>query len=417
MGRLDIAVLGFGPVARAIIDKIKTFPEYGLSETDEPRVHIHMVYVNRETYSYGPDLVVPIKDKEGNGSRTYKDGLEAVRQYETTVSYFEDWLLEHAGEGGRLNLIIDCTSYNPDSVNLAFRIANVAKKGLMYLALNRELVDNHIRKLGYNFLLHRATIDGGLSKIQDFDEIVDATVSRVRELFDGGKPWTPVQFSEELMREASKLSEEAAEEMKLVYLNQRSAMVDSILSDGKEHDPSEVRYEALLGPKDLKVLKRFIVEGEGDYKTSKVYDHEQKCWVIKHEMLDWFFAIHRIEDASARLFLRPDLKVTSARYIKYDSPESYTKAFVGNGGCQWCIEYAVDVQDPTWIMYLDNKNYNIATETNEAVGYSAEVGMSGRRPLNTTKNKKADYIYFHLGVPVDGKVPECKCYEDIENDN
>ena len=248
---LDICILGFGKMSRALIDRVKRFPGYGIPPELGYRVHIHMVYVNRETWAYGPNLVVPIEDKERNASRTYKDGLEAIRRYETTVSYYEDWVLEHVAEDGSLNTLIDCTPYTESSLELVLKLLRASKPGMHFYTISKGLVDNHLDELTAIAEERGITLHYDYFNLDSPEEVIDKLVNDLRLRIDGGKPWTPVQFSEEFLAEAAELSAQAEENAKVVLQRQREKMVQAHVDDGYEFDPNMFQTMKALSETDI----------------------------------------------------------------------------------------------------------------------------------------------------------------------
>lgn len=404
---LNLGILGFGKISRNVIDRVKRFPGYGIERTEGlPKVHIHMVYVNRETWSYGKDLVVPILDKENNLSRTYKDGLEAIRQYETTVSRFEDWVLEHVSDEGDLDTVIDCTSYNEESVELAFKVINASKSGLVFYTMNKKLIENHL-----DDLIDAATKNG--VELKYGYESVDELIVALREQLDGNQPWEPVEFSEVFMEEARKLSEKAAEAVEVVRKEQLEKIVKNRLNeDNYEYIPSEVYASPVLRQNDIDLVKRFIVGREGNYYKTEYYDNDEKCYVIEHGMLNEYFTPYIIEPAAARFFLRSDLKVLAARCFIYDSIDSYAKKNRLHLPCSHAISVAIEAEHP-WVRIFESLPYNMYIEPGEALGYSIKSGLTYREPLGTTENKRVTLLMFHLGAEDDGeKLPSCTCYDN-----
>lgn len=384
MESLNIGILGFGVLARSLTDVIKRFPEYcadGSGPTGLPYAHIHMIYVNRETYAYGPNYVVPIEDKEGNGSRTYRDGLEALRMYETTVSFFEDWLLDHVSEIGDLNTVIDCTSYNEDSVELIFKIFNNSKRGLHFYTLNEKLMENHGKKL--EAIAKRR----GIEFYGNFEEPKEI-VSHLRQRLDGGRPWEYKKFSEEFTAEAARLSKEAAERMKVVYLEQRKATMQERYADKAE--PTDVVFFPLFNdPTDIKTITRFVINEEKHYTSKRTYDEDRKCLVVEHEMLDWYVGPYRVEDAVVHMFYRPDLKVTSARYLKYDSPKNARSDVSANWDtCPYVVKYFF--------------------KSDQAIGFTEKVSSLD---IEEAIENSVEMLEFHLYPSGLEKPPNCECYD------
>tara|TARA_B110000503_G_scaffold82258_1_gene125563 strand:- start:1735 stop:2973 length:1239 start_codon:yes stop_codon:yes gene_type:complete len=409
--RLSIGVLGFGNIARTILDKIKRFPEYGMADNGSHEVHVHMVHVNRETFSFGPNLVVPIKDAEGNGSRTYKDGLEAIRRYETTVSFFEDWLLEHVAEDGDLNTVIDCTSYNEESVALIFKVLHEAKKGLRFYTVNKKLIENHLPELLDAAKEHSVEFKYHYVECTEVEEVANAVISDLRVSLDGGKPWTPVQFSTEFMDEAKTLSVQAAKEMAEVYEKQKEQIVANRHKEDFEYNPRHIYCSTVFQDYDYKIIDRFIVNGEGDYIRTETYDNFEKCRVIEHEMLHWYYGAYLAEPNGARFFLDSKLRVSTAKLFIYDSDESIASRNKLKNDCKYAIKIMVESQG-AWVRVFEDLPYNIVLSGGEMIAYSQESGPTYRERMGLTENKEVKIIMFHLAeTDSEGRTPECTCYD------
>ena len=408
---LDICVLGFGKMSRALIDAVKRFPGYGVPPELGYRVHIHMVYVNRETWAYGPNLVVPIEDKEHNASRTYKDGLEAVRRYETTVSCYEDWLLEHVAEDGDLNTLIDCTPYTESSLELVLKLLSNSKQSMHFYTISKGLIDNHLDELIAIAEEREITLHYDYFNLDSPEEVIDKLVNDLRLRIDGGKPWTPVQFSEEFMGEAAKLSAQAAENAKIVLQRQRDDMVQTHLADGYKFDPSVFQTTKALSETDVKTIERFVINGEGDFEREENYNEEEKCRVISHEMLYWYFGKYRVDFYAATMFARSDLDITNATCYIYDSPDSRVKKKNLKGDCQYAILITVKSQYP-WVQILENQEYNVVVPPREAIGFTAELGPIEAGVLGKSGNREAVILTYHLAPrKFDGSPNVCTCYD------
>lgn len=408
---LDVCILGFGKMSRSLIDRIKRFPGYGIPPELGYRVHIHMVYVNRETWAYGPNLVVPIEDKEHNASRTYKDGLEAIRRYETTVSCYEDWLLEHVGEDGDLNTLIDCTPYSDSSLELVRKVLNEAKAGTHFYTISKGLVDNHLDELQEIAERRGLTLHYDYVNLESAEEVLDKLIADLRIQIDGGEPWTPVQFSEEFMEEAAELSRQAAEQAKVVLQKQREKMVREHMAEGYEFDPNRFYSMRALSDTDVETIYRFVINGEGDFQREEHYDNEEKCRVISHEMLYWYFGKYRIDFYAASMFARSDLEITNATCFVYDSPESHAKLTYLKGACDYAVSVKVKCEHP-WVRQFENQEYNVFVPEKHAIGYTKSIGPTRRGPLGETENKEVVILTYHLAVRrPDGSVPECTCYD------
>lgn len=404
---LDICVLGFGNISRALIDKIKRFPDYGLGAQENFRIHIHMVYVNRETWGYGPELVVPVIDAQGNASRTYKDGLEAIRRYETTVSWYRDWLLEKISNPRELNTVIDCTSYNFDSLLLMKQLLANCAPGTTFYTTNTFLVEHHLEELLLIAEEKQITFNYRYALLEDADEVVEELIKDLRIQHDGGKSWTPVQFSEEFLAEAAELSREAAKASAEWYTKDQYKIVNSCIEKGFEFAPDDLCVSnEFLDDTDVKVIKRFVVNGEGSFKRTERYNAKDKCRVITHEMLDWFFGKIGVLPLSAQMFLIPDLKILGAKCFVYDSPDSKSSVVELQNDCEYAISVMVDVENP-WPRYYVNVPQNVAAPPKFAIGYGKAIGPSYRKKLGTTDNDHAIILSYHLGR----NSSECKCYD------
>ena len=306
---MRVLILGFGELARDIGAKIKAFPEYDKNG----EVYIYHFHVSRNSLSYGPELVVEIPDPHGDGYRTYNDGFQAVERYSTTVSDYDDWLIGEA-EQGSFDFVIDCTSETESAEILVAKLQAATGGGVTYY--RRQPADTVIESL--------------------------------RQELDGGKPWTPVQFNEETLEEARVKAEEAAIEMEKLHEVRRKAMVEARTDQGEtRYDGSFTSFEGVLDKSDLESVRRFIVDGEGNYNRKESRDARHGCTIIEHEMLDWFFGPHKVLDVGMQLYLETDIKITSVRYIKYDSLLSLP---IGCR-CKYSAEYIID-QDKPWLMSI-----------------------------------------------------------------
>lgn len=446
-----IAVLGFGPVARAVVDKVKRFPEYGTKEDDSPYAEIYVVYVRRNSFTYSPDLVVEVADDENNASRTYNDGLQGIRKYETTVAYDREWLIDQV-RINQINVIVDCTSYNESSVQLMRDILDVANEGTEIHLPSKELVAKHweeLIELAKNkkvSLKFNSIPSGDPNEYDEVDlneetfleylhqqdqtlfiyrnggpqETADRIVKDIRKSLDGGQPWQPVEFSEEFLAEAEKLAKAAEEKINRISEEDKKEIVQQKIDSGVIKDPRATLFMSnIYEENELETLQRFVVNAERDeeYYRHEWYDHEQKCLVIKHEMLNWFFGRNKIEHVAAATFLEYDLKITSARYYKFDSPESQVKQYLPGGSCGWGVEYIIS-QDEPWPLFFTKGHIEVLpyVEQGQAITARFGAGLAHREPLRNTNNKQVEILYFHLAKPINGVVPGCKCYIDGEEE-
>jgi len=448
---LRIAVLGFGPVARAVVDKVKRFPEYGAEENKDVYADIYVVHVRRNSFSYSPNLVIEVADDEDNSSRTYNDGLQGIRKYETTVAYDKEWLLEEI-RTNQINVVVDCTSYNESSVELMREVMEASSEETEIHVPSKELVVKHWEELiekskerGFS-LKFNSIPSGDPNEYDEIDlnqdtftdylfkqdqtlfiyrnggpqETADRIVKDLRKAMDGGKPWTPVEFSDEFMHEAARLAQEARDRMFTVSERDKKKMVLERMEAGRVKDPRETLFMSdVYEENEIETLRRFVVNAERDeeYYRHEWYDNEQKALVIKHEMLNWFFGRIKMEDISAQAFLEYDLKITSARYYKFDSPESQVKPYLPGGSCGYGIEYIIS-QDEPWPLIFTGGHIEVLpfVEAGQAITARYGAGIAHREPLGNTKNKEVEILYFHLAPPINGKIPECKCYLDSEKD-
>ena len=130
-------------------------------------------------------------------------------------------------------------------------------------------------------------------------------------------------------------------------------------------------------------------------------------------MLNWFFGRNKIEHVAAATFLEHDLKITSARYYKFDSPESQVKQYLPGGSCGWGVEYIVSQEEP-WPLIFSKGHIQVLpfVEEGQAITARFGAGLAHREPLGNTNNKEVEILYFHLAKPINGVVPPCMCYPD-----
>lgn len=285
---MHILIVGFGPLARELSDKIKHFPEYGLHK----EVSIYHIFTRRNSLSYGKNLVVEIPDPHGDGYRTYKDGLQALDNYSTTVSNYKPWLLEEAANGS-FDVLLNCTSKTSESYSL---ISEILKSS-----------------------------DGKCVGIPSNIVGIDATINELRRLIDGGEPWEPVEFTEEFLKEASDAWEDAQIKMAEYHLINRNKDIAKRKFELAGLDISNRRSCFRAIPDfDKDLIERYVVEGDthGEYVREESYDSEHDCLLVKHEILEQFFGWHHTEQLASVAFLNPNLEIESATYIKYLSDSS-----------------------------------------------------------------------------------------------
>jgi hypothetical protein len=284
---MRILIVGFGPLARKITDHIKRFPEYGLDD----KIFVYHIFTRRNSLSYGKDLVVEIPDPHGDGYRTYNDGLQGLDTYATTVSNYKPWLLEEA-KAGAFQIIIDCTNRTQESYSLLAELLKSAEGDLRIIP---------------------ASVIGA-----------EATISKIRIMLDGGEPWEPVDFSSEMLREASQLNAEA--EIKMARYHQINRQ-NQIIHGGNPTGATAIDHYSIFAAIpdfDRELINRFVINGEDSEAYSRVetYDAKHDCLVVTHGMLEYFFGWHHTEQLAAKEFLAPELEIDSVKYYKYLSDEA-----------------------------------------------------------------------------------------------
>lgn len=285
---MRILIVGFGQLARDLANQIKHFPEYGLDKN----VAIYHIFTTRNSLSYGKNLVVEIPDPHGDGYRTYKDGLQALDNYSTTVSNYKPWLLGEA-ESGSFDVMLDCTSRTTESYSL---IAEILKKS------------------AGKCILIPSNIVG-----------VDATINELRRMIDGGEPWEPVEFSQELLSSAADAWAAAQLKMARYHLSNRNRDIAKRKEETAGVDVQDRRPCFKAIPEfDKDLIERFVVFGEphGEFVREEYYDADHDCTTIKHGILDQFFGWHHTEQIASVAFLNPNIEIESATYIKYLSNSS-----------------------------------------------------------------------------------------------
>lgn len=290
---MRIMVLGFGPLARKIVDTIKTFPEYGFHK----EVAVMHIMTRINSLSYGKDLVVEIPDPHGDGYRTYNDGFQALNDYSTTVSNYREWLMDQA-EDESFNVVIDCTSRNNESDDLVAGLKSVISSSCAWVAAN-ESGD------------------------------VDSVIEEIRSLMGASKNWTPVEYSQEFLDNAAKAWDDAQALMASYHLKNRQRDIEERAKRG-DPGPSRNGYErfGVIPPFDRNILERFVINNESHvdfnkYKREEFLDPEGHYLTIKHDLLTDFFGWHHTEQIASRIFGVPHLKINSATYVKYLSDTSY----------------------------------------------------------------------------------------------
>ena len=298
---MRILVIGFGDLARTIVDQVKRFPEYGLNE----EVFIYHIFTRRNSLSYGKDLVVEIPDPHGDGYRTYNDGLQSLDKYATTVSNYKPWLLEEAAAGS-FDVVLDCTNRTQESYSLIAQLLSAS--------------------------------DGSLKIVPASMIGVDASISRLRDILNGGQEWSPVDLDENLLREAQKLNAEAEVTMIGRHQDNRRAQIDAGGNPTGATALDHYSIFAAIPDFDRGLIDRFVVNGDKseDHARAEMYNASSDCLVIEHDMLTSFFGWHHTEQLAAKEFLIPELEVASARYIKYLSD---TSTYLDVSDSEYAIEY------------------------------------------------------------------------------
>ena len=317
---LRILILGFGKNAKELAGKIKRFPEFG----DDKDIYISHIQVGRNSLSYGPDLVVEIPDLMGDGWRTYKDGFQAVHSMSTTVSDFADWAVKEMAESS-FSHVIDCTSETSSSKKLLLDLFHAASKEVKFILDSLKTYDIP-----------------NLEKYEvKYSDNVDATISILRDWYNGGETWEPVEFSEKALKEASDAWEAAQVEMRRLHVEKRTKDVEERgnIEAAKVLD-GYIFLEGMIPPVDISTLYRFVVFGDpsGDYEKTVKRDAEKLCTVITHEMLDWFYGPHCAEGIATFVFCNPLLQVDFASYYRYESNDSKS---MNDLDYEYALEYVV----------------------------------------------------------------------------
>jgi hypothetical protein len=432
---MEIAILGFGAVAKEVIRQLKELPLYGKS------IRVYCVHVRRNSLSYGPDTVIEIVDKFGDGLRVYKDGYEAT-DLRTTISSFEDWLID---EANTYDKVIDCTSYNPDSVRLLFRVLNNAKKDTTFFLPSKELVQNHWeeiigiakdRELNISFNsipsgdpsqydqidLNRDTFPNFVDlenqdlfiyrhggHIETAKKIVDE-IKLISERHEKRSiDWAQVDRDEEWFKSSAAASIEAAEKMRIRLLERR---IESQIADYTYSGPRVTM--GTLDPEDIEVLERFIINNEGNFNKDSYYDQGQGRLVVKHEMLDWFFAWHKMIEVTANILSAPYLVPSGIRYIKYDRSDSYVSEYTTGDPCVATIIYAITQGDP-WEIDIDGQSISIGV--GQALVFYSNAVTQGRKPMGNSGNDYTEYLEIHFTESSDGRPSGiCTCFDEKKKD-
>ncbi len=131
----SICVLGYGSVARVLVKKLKSYDGYN------NKFKVHCIHVRDADADKYRELTT-IVQSEGHGDlRVLVDGTENTESM-TPFSSDLEWLLDSQGH----NIVVDCTSYNEDSVKLVFDLIKRGNK-FHYMLPSKELVRNHWQEL------------------------------------------------------------------------------------------------------------------------------------------------------------------------------------------------------------------------------------------------------------------------------
>lgn len=284
---MRILILGFGSLARGILAELKKLPDYG----EHKKFAASHVHVARNSLSYGPDYVVEIPDPQGDGYRTYNDGLQAVDRYSTTVSDYEEHILAEIKDGS-FDMVVDCMSINESSRALFTRIRDVAPNDCKFILANRE-----------KSVLDVVTkIKDQLDLNYDEDQSFEMNPSITEE---GQVAWS-----------------EAKAKMERLHRGKRKDYAKEHPEFDGRTSREYVLLENLIPEVDQASIHRFVINNESypiDYKRSETYNETNKCLIVKHEMLDWFFGWHSVEGPACQIHGNPNLKLASAKYVEYDS--------------------------------------------------------------------------------------------------
>lgn len=433
---MRIMMLGFGTLSRQIIDTVKTFPEYGF-DGEISVIHGH---IRRNSLSYGPDLVVEIPDPHGDGYRTYKDGFQSLKNFTTTISDYEEWLIDEARQGA-FDVVIDCTNYNEDSRRLLFRLLENTKAGTKYFLPSKGLVQNNWREIielakkRDQLISFNSIPAGDPSQYSELDlnrdtfhdyadnpdmfifrnggpvETSDNIVAELRADLDGGLPWTPADRGQLFWDEAANAWAESEIKMKQMHIDRRRRVVSERIAGmgGRPEKIFPAAISDMLPKAEISSIERFIVNNEANQKRHETYDNKYKRKIIQHEMLDWFYAPHIGMDAGTiSAFLNAELEISSTRYVEYDSPESYMEHKFSEGACEYVIEYLVD-QKKSWKVSL-SEGFLMDAEEFQALTYCKDTGDAKRDRLISTDNEKVSMIVFHFREKTEAGPVKCSCY-------
>lgn len=298
---MRLLILGFGPLAREIVARVKRFPEYGFDN----KIAIYHIQTSRNSLSYPRDLVVEIPDPHGDGYRTYKDGFQALDGYSTTVSNYVPWLLAEARQGS-FHIIVDCTNSNTESQEMIDLLMKTSKNDCVLLSPNK---------------------DGN----------VDAVITKLRDMIDGGLPWEPIEFSQELLKEAADAWEVAQPKMIKFHQINRKHDIETRGDPQCGASTDGYSFSDVVVEKDWPLIDRFIANDDpkgGNSRTER-YDAQNDCIIVTHDMLTYFFGWFPAEQVAAANFGFSEIEIESGKYIKYMSDKS---THVGAEDADYVIE-------------------------------------------------------------------------------
>ena len=352
---MNILILGFNDDSRGFVDKVKRFADYGQNKS----LSVYHIFVTRNSLSYGEDLVVEIPDPHGDGYRTYRDGLQAIDGYSTTVSDFLPWLLEEA-KSESFDVIIDfLPEHDPDAGPLLTQLKESATSKVRWL-------DNKSKS-------------------------VEELLNEVRLLSGGSLPIHYVDFSEKFKQEAAALWEEAKVKMRLNHISNRKKDVDKYGHPDKSMSGLGYAYLPCIPKESLGIISH--VTGEYMYYDqpksryhSEYIDVDHNCKIIEDSILVGFLGSHYVEQVACRAFSNPYLKIKSARYVKYlDDNAShisledsdYVVEFIYKGTLK-----VLPTREPLFIEYGQPYEYLVFSGVDESAGY----------PYRPSTNLPADRI-------------------------
>jgi hypothetical protein len=158
----SVCVLGYGPVAQAVVKRIKSKEGYNVD------FRVHCVHVSDNKAEKYQSLTTVIEEPGNNWLTVLADGTENTKDRTPFGSDIE-WLLDSIGH----NVVVDCTSYNEDSTKLIF---DLIKRGnnFYYMFPDKQLVRNHWKELIQNVKIYGGQIS--------FNSIVAGDLSEWSEL-------------------------------------------------------------------------------------------------------------------------------------------------------------------------------------------------------------------------------------------